>query len=144
MKKEGINVKLFIVSAILLHIPFILPIFSFLKQLINSFNWFDLFGFISYCLVFCIGFPYNLSISIKQEIEEKIQKLIIKHGRTIKENKMLYIYLHIYVISTVSSIFVIIAAIFYLLNKNYLYQITFYGLLTLITIPIVLYYEVKN
>jgi len=144
MRREYINTKPFIVTVILLHIPFVLTTINFVNQLINNFNWLDLFGFVAYCLLFCVGFPYNFYILVKQEIEEKIQQLIIKHGRTIKNNKMLYLYLHINIISNISTIFVIVAAIFHLLSKNYLYQLAFYGLLTIITVPIVLYYELKK
>lgn len=144
MKHVEINTKQFLITVLLLHVPFIPPATNFLRQLINNFNWLDLFGFITYCLLFGIGFPYNFYNSIKYDIEEKIQQLTIKHGRAIKNNKILHLYLHIYIISTISIIFVIVAAIFHLLNKNYLYQLTFYGLLTIITVPIVLYYELKE
>lgn len=144
MRREHINTKPFIVTVILLHIPFVLATINFVNQLINNFNWLDLFGFIAYCLLFCIGFPYNFYILVKQEIEEKIRQLITKHGYAIKNSKLLELYLHINIISNISTIFVIVAAIFYLLSKNYLYQLAFYGLLTIITVPIVLYYELKK
>lgn len=139
-----VNTKPFLVSIVLLHIPIILPVVNLFKQIVNNFSWLDLLGLILYCITFGISLPYNFYKVIEQEINEKIQKLILKHGRTIKAKKWWYIYLHIYTILYISSVLVIISAILYLFDKNFIQQLKFYGILILITLPIVLFNELND
>lgn len=143
MTKDKINTKLIFITIILLHIPFLLPITKFYNQLNSDFDWYYLISFIIYCLMFSIIIPINFYVAIKENIEEKIERLVIKHGRTLKLSKY-YLYFHFYVILIASLLLMFEAALFHVISKDFLNQLKFYGALTLITLPVVLYYELKE
>lgn len=143
MEKRKLNTKLMFITIMLLHIPFLLPVTKFYNQLKSNFDWYYLISFIIYCLMFSIIIPINFYVAIKENIEEKIERFIIKHGRTLKLSKY-YLYFHFYVILITSLLLLFEAALFHVISRDFLNQFKFYGMLTLITLPVVLYYELRE
>lgn len=135
---KEMDTKTFLITILLLHLPLIFPIVNYAQKLINNFSWINLFGIITYCLIFFIALPQNLYDTVKEYINEKV-----KEGK-LKNNLLTYIYLHIYTIFVTSFAFVLATSIFQLLSGNFLQQLKFYGIITLVTLPIVLYKETRD